>query len=159
MTDHGSSEPEGLSRHRLDGDAGQDASYAPSIVLLGEEAEEENRRRAARKAYDVAVYMRTEDVEVFGLCGDISEGGLFVTTHEELDQGTHVQLEVLLPDSSDEIILEAEVRWRREGTDEDGKVVPPGLGVKFLELDDEGREHIKQIVAAVEAASDRDTTG
>lgn len=136
-------------RHEL----GDELSYAPCIRLLGtsDTTDDDERRGGDRKSYDVAVYVRTDDDEIFGLCGDISDGGLFVTTREKLVTGTLVEVEILLPDSNEDFVVEAEVRWTRDEWDEASKVVP-GFGVRFLELTDEARERLETLMDAVEDA-------
>lgn len=138
---------------------GDELSYAPSIKLFADsEASSDERRGGDRMAYDVAVYVRTDDEEIFGLCGDISDGGLFVTTREKLVKGTLVEVELLLPDSDEALVVEAEVRWTRDEWDEASKVVP-GFGVRFIELTDEERARLEQVMEAVlahEAEAERD---
>jgi uncharacterized protein (TIGR02266 family) len=148
--DDTTSEPEVVPKVKISGGDGDDATYAPYINLFGGEIEEDGgeRRGTDRLAYDVAVYVRNDEHEIVGLCGDISPGGLFVTTREHIPRGSLVELEVLLPDSDEALTLEAEVRWTREQWDEESKVVP-GLGVKFIDVTDDDRESISRIIEAV----------
>lgn len=140
-------------RLRVSGSAGDEVSYAPNIRLFAEQVADDERRRNDRLSYDVAVYVRTDDEEILGLCGDISDGGLFVTTRERLIQGTLVELELLAPDSDEEFVLEGEVRWTRDEWDIDSRVVP-GFGVKFLDLTDDDRARLDKIIEAISAADD-----
>ncbi|MCK5799179.1 MAG: TIGR02266 family protein, partial [Deltaproteobacteria bacterium] len=79
-----------------------------------------------------------------GFTNDISEGGVFVTTHQLLPIGTEVEIEVSFADvGGPSVKARAVVRWIR---DEDAGEGDPGLGVNFLDLDDEIRTWIQRFV-------------
>lgn len=68
-----------------------------------------------------------------GLTMNISEGGVFVATHQLLEPGSLVGLHLELPNHGARIMTLGEVRWSRAYTGDDD--VPPGLGIKFIGLD------------------------
>jgi uncharacterized protein (TIGR02266 family) len=147
-----------LPQLRIPSELGNDVSYAPSIMLFGSAASDgedgdDERRIRARKEYHVAVYVHYDDEEFIGLCGDISDGGLFVASSRILPRSSLVDLEFLMPDSHDEFILEAEVRWVRE-RDDDNDTVAPGFGVRFLDVSDTDRAVLDRVIAAAEEGSE-----
>jgi len=90
-------------------------------------------------------------VESFGQllrqhASDISEGGIFLATPAPPPVGAPVSLVIRLPDGSPPIRGEGQVAWRR-AKDEDGDR-PAGAGIRFLRLDERGRELIRLLVAA-----------
>jgi len=68
-----------------------------------------------------------------GWSGDISQGGIFLATHEVLDKGTQIKLKFKLP-TGRQIIALGEVVWVKEFN----QLVPdqtPGMGIRFVGLD------------------------
>lgn len=150
VEDNEAASPDDQPEVRISGEMGDEASYAPSIMLFAEtsgEAAEDERRREARRAYDVAVYVHHDGEEFVGLCGDVSEGGLFVATHDAPPKGSLIELEFLMPDSDEEFRLEAEVRWVRKEWDEEARVAP-GFGVRFIDLSDKDRARLDRVLEA-----------
>ena len=85
-----------------------------------------------------------EDVLVEGaqLCSsmDISEGGLFISAMQHFEKDNVVQ--VGIPVKGEKIMVKAQVRHCQPGV---------GLGVMFIDLDDEQRAEIKELVENIEA--------
>lgn len=83
---------------------------------------------------------------------DVGEGGLFLKTEFPLDPGTrfgcrfHVGSELLL--------AEGEVAWIRNGPPESDP--PPGMGVRFVAVNPEDSERLRQFVLGIEADPDSD---
>ena len=75
-----------------------------------------------------------------GLSGDISEGGVFVSTYRDLAAGSLVELEFALPGSDAPVHAKGDVRWHRDGSAE----APPGVGIAFDELSPEHRKLIQR---------------
>jgi uncharacterized protein (TIGR02266 family) len=73
-----------------------------------------------------------------GLSGDISEGGLFLSTYRPLFVGVAVDVEFTLPGTERAIHARGEVRWIREHSEE----LPRGLGIAFEQLSEEDRNEI-----------------
>ncbi len=67
---------------------------------------------------------------------NISTGGLFITTEEPLRTGTRMVVRFELPNRH-RVIAVSRVCYTRKGT---------GLGVEFLNLDDEDREEIEAYI-------------
>jgi uncharacterized protein (TIGR02266 family) len=81
-----------------------------------------------------------------GLTMNISEGGVFVATHEILSVGSLVALHLELPRERRIMVL-GEVRWSRAYTGDDD--VPPGLGIKFVGLDLESLASIRRFMTTI----------
>lgn len=74
---------------------------------------------------------------------NISLGGIFITTEEAIKQGTRMVVRFELPNKH-RVIAVTRVRYARKGI---------GLGVEFLNLDDEDREEIKELIAALKQSA------
>lgn len=104
-----------------------------------------DKRDEDRHKLIVGVTMESDSHVYRGLSGDISEGGLFVATPELLPVGTPVDLQFSLPGIEEPVSLTGEVRWHRETLDPEHDVVP-GVGVRFLYLNDEERGLIESFL-------------
>jgi uncharacterized protein (TIGR02266 family) len=100
--------------------------------------EEEEQRSSKRISIAVELHLASDSHFFSGLSGDISEGGVFVSTYRALAQGSLVDLEFSLPGSDRPLHARGEVRWHRDATPD----VPPGVGISFDELSDDDREII-----------------
>jgi hypothetical protein len=83
-----------------------------------------------------------EDVLVDGtrLCTstDISEGGLFVSAIQFFEEGSIV--EVTIPFGQERITVKAQVKYCQTGI---------GIGIMFIDLDDEQKAKLKRLVASI----------
>jgi uncharacterized protein (TIGR02266 family) len=87
----------------------------------------------------------TSDSNVFtGFSTNLSEGGLFVATHNLLPVGTPVDLTFTLPGNT-RVSVRGEVRWTREIDDRVPDVFP-GVGVRFVELTPQASEALHRFV-------------
>lgn len=98
----------------------------------------EEHRASQRVAVAVEIDLASDSQFFSGLSGDISEGGLFLSTYRSLPVGSVVDLEFSLPGSEAPLRARGEVRWLREHAT--GQ--PRGVGIAFDELADEDRESI-----------------
>ena len=88
-----------------------------------------------------------EDKESFvdAYTEDLSDGGLFVSTGNPLEQGEQFLLTLQLPDLPDPMKIKCEVVWARaEGEETDS---PNGMGVKFIEITQEDKKTLKKYLA------------
>lgn len=92
-------------------------------------------RATPRTSLVVELHLASDSHFFSGLSGDISEGGVFVSTYRELATGTPVDLEFSLPGSDRVVKAKGEVRWHRNASEG----APPGVGIAFDELSDEDR--------------------
>lgn len=104
-----------------------------------------NRRDEPRVGVRVGVTMTSDSNLYVGFADNVSEGGLFVATHELLPIGTTLELEFCLPDDEVPIHSTAEVRWHRTASDPKNGVLP-GFGACFVEIDAADRERVEEFV-------------
>lgn len=108
------------------------AEMRPTVPEVVPEVE---HRAAPRTSLVVELHMASDSHFFSGLSGDISEGGVFVSTYRDLATGTLVDLEFSLPGSERVVKAKGEVRWHRSASPD----VPPGVGIAFEDLGDEDR--------------------
>jgi uncharacterized protein (TIGR02266 family) len=102
------------------------------------------RRTCRRVAVEVDVSMHTEHNFYAGLSRDLSEGGLFIATMENLPVGTELDVVVSLPEHPP-IRARGRVRWVREHN-QFNQDFHPGVGVQFVELADSDRRAIERFL-------------
>lgn len=104
-------------------------------------------RRSEPPAFvKVDMTLTSESNFFVGFAGDISEGGIFLATHDLLPLGTEIDIECHLPDDDSPMRLSAKVRWHRplEALNKD---VPAGFGAEFEELNEDDCERLQRFVA------------
>jgi uncharacterized protein (TIGR02266 family) len=84
---------------------------------------------------------------------DISLSGIFIEMPSPLKEGVTLQLKFELQDGSPAINGLGQVVWRREIAHSDDR--PPGIGIRFLELDPASRNTVEQAVKARGVAPSR----
>lgn len=109
------------------------------------------RRRTPRAIAYLCIDLCSRDAMWTGLTMNISEGGVFVATHEILPVGSVVALHLELP-RSNRIMCLGEVRWTRGYTNNDD--VPPGMGIRFVGLDLDSAAAIRAFVLSTLEAFD-----
>ncbi len=111
---------------------------ARRAAALRQRAVNELRARP-RLPVAVDVSMETESNFYMGLTENLSEGGLFLATYDDIRVGTELDLHLTLPGRR--ITARGVVRWTREYSrfTED---VPPGVGIQFLGLAAEDQQAI-----------------
>jgi uncharacterized protein (TIGR02266 family) len=78
-----------------------------------------------------------------GFTEDISEGGLFISTHCPPVVGCRIEIAVKLAEG-EPMVLAGEVAWHRgQGTDLDG------CGVRFVDLTDQQVENLKSLLQSI----------
>lgn len=92
----------------------------------------DNRRSQQRFGVDLDVSISSEHNFYAGFVENISGGGVFVATHLLKPIGSVIELSITLPDSVT-VTARGEVRWVRDYNESSD--VPPGMGVRFVELD------------------------
>jgi uncharacterized protein (TIGR02266 family) len=79
-----------------------------------------------------------------GFAENLSVGGIFVATHKILPVGEVLMLAIRLPGLARPIEGAGEVRWVRDCSE--GSNVPPGLGLRFVEIAPGGLEAIQRFL-------------
>lgn len=117
-------------------------AVAASVPSEGTEAE---RRRAPRVLVDFEVDCASEDNYLFAYITDISATGIFVRTTTPEQPGTHLNLRLLAEDDAC-LEVEGEVIWvnpYRPGTPDN---LHPGMGIRFVHLDNELRDRMFELI-------------
>ncbi len=104
------------------------------------------RRRAPRVLVDLEVDYASEENYLFAYITDISETGIFVRTTTPEPPGTNLNLRFKPDDEGPSIEIEGKVIWvnpYRPGTPDN---LHPGMGIRFVDLDDELRDRLLELV-------------
>lgn len=104
----------------------------------------DDRRRATRVLVDLEVDYASEDNYLFAYITDISATGIFVRTLAPEPPGTHLNLR-FCPDGS-VFEVEGEVIWVnpfRPGAPDN---LHPGMGIRFVGLDDSLRIQLLELI-------------
>lgn len=102
------------------------------------------RRGDARYRVALEVGIASQHNFYGGLAEDLSAGGVFVATHRALPVGERVEVAIDVPECSYIVRGIGEVRWTRDYCSDSD--VPPGIGVKFLHLEEGGAETIRRFL-------------
>jgi len=74
----------------------------------------------------------------FGLSGDVTQGGVFISTYLAFPVGSVIELEFSLPDAGATLRACGEVRWIRESSAKGA----PGIGLGFENTSAEDRRRL-----------------
>ena len=103
-----------------------------------------DRRAHQRATLKTSVHFGSESNFYTGFTQDISAGGLFVATHNVVPLGTLFDLEFSIPDQGPPIKAQGEVRWAAEYNP--ASDCSPGLGLRFVDLNEQDRARIENWV-------------
>jgi uncharacterized protein (TIGR02266 family) len=106
------------------------------------------RRCAPRVLVDLEVDCTSEDNYLFAYVTDISATGIFVRTTTPEQAGTHLNLRFPVEDT-ELLEVEGEVIWvnpYRPGTPDN---LHPGMGIRFINLDNELRDRLFELIRRV----------
>jgi uncharacterized protein (TIGR02266 family) len=118
------------------------------VVTAPTHISDAERRRAPRVLINIEVDYALEDNYLFAYITDISATGIFVRTTTPEQPGTHLNLR-FSPDDTDpssQIDCEGEVIWvnpYRPGTPDN---LHPGMGIRFVGIDDELRRQLLELI-------------
>ena len=110
------------------------------------EVVDSDRRAAPRVLVDLEVDYASEDNYLFAYITDISETGIFVRTTTPEPPGTLLNLRFRPDDASPQIELEGKVIWVNPYRPGAADNLHPGMGVRFVDLDDEIRDRLLELV-------------
>jgi uncharacterized protein (TIGR02266 family) len=116
-----------------------DAGHAVAAVA-------DDRRRAPRVFVDLEVDYASEDNYLFAYITDISATGIFVRTTSPEQPGTLLNLRFAAGPDGESIECEGEVIWinpYRPGTPDN---LHPGMGIRFVGIDDELRDRLLELI-------------
>jgi type IV pilus assembly protein PilZ len=119
----------------------------------------DDRRRHERLRVDLEVDYRAADTFLFAYITDISVMGIFICTAAPEAPGTRLNLRFSHP-AGDAFELEGEVIWINPPPAgellDDGEAHFPGMGVRFVDLDDEQRGRVLDLVRTFAYLADPD---
>ena len=101
-------------------------------------------RECDRVDVEADITFFSEDNFYQGFSENISEGGLFVVTYLPRKCGDVITVRFTLPGIEHTLEARAEVRWVRAGIAD--RHLPPGLGVRFLDLSQADRAIVERFV-------------
>jgi len=101
-------------------------------------------RRANRLQHELLVAYRSMDGFITDWAVNISRGGIFINTRNPLAVGTTVRLIISLPDTAFPFELNGRVARVAEFNNPSNQV--PGMGIEFVDVDDEKRARIERFV-------------
>jgi uncharacterized protein (TIGR02266 family) len=122
---------------------GPKVKEAPAAVPVP--VSDTERRRAPRVLVDLEVDYASEENYLFAYITDISATGIFVRTTTPEAPGTHLNLRFASEDSGP-IEIEGEVIWvnpYRPGAPDN---LHPGMGIRFVSLDNELRDRLLELI-------------
>ncbi|NCQ60907.1 MAG: hypothetical protein GW913_09610 [Myxococcales bacterium] len=102
-------------------------------------------RGGPRTSVEANIGATTQSNFYVGFSGEVSEGGVFLSTYEVLTRGTHVQMLVTLPGGF-EFAAPGVVRFVRDPMDFNADS-EPGMGVQFEGLDAKARQLVMRFIA------------
>ena len=120
-----------------------------------------DRRRAAdrrvhtRVLVDIEVDYKCEDTFLFAYITDISAMGIFIRTNAPEPPGTRLNLR-FTPPGGGQLNLEGRVMWVNPFRPGSYDNLNPGMGIQFVDLTPQQREHIVNLVRTFAYLSDDD---
>ena len=105
-------------------------------------------REKARYGVDLAVTVNSEHNFYAGFIENMSVGGVFMATHLLKPLGEMMELTIYLPGREHPVRARGEVRWVREFNEASN--VPPGMGIRFVEVDSDSVHAIDEFLGSRE---------
>jgi len=106
--------------------------------------QEQKRREDPRVDVDLEVQYRTAQEFTAAYAKNISGGGVFIRTQQPLPLNSEVQVRFTLPGVSRPFVVRGLVVWTNPYPSRSS--FPPGMGIKFMELEPEAKEIIARFV-------------
>lgn len=106
----------------------------------------DDSRQHDRIRYGMRVEFRTASSFLIAYSVNLSRGGLFLETEEQLPLGSEIDLQLNVPGSTP-LEVTGKVTWHRPEADADG---PAGMGVQFQEISELAGEVIDDLVTGYE---------
>lgn len=116
---------------------------------MGDKDPVTNHRNEPRLPAEVKVDYRTIGSFMTDYAENISQGGLFIRTSLPLPVGERVRLRLMLPDGDAPFALDGVVKW--VSTIREKEQHPAGMGVEFVDFDQEVQDKLAALVKAYEA--------
>jgi uncharacterized protein (TIGR02266 family) len=111
----------------------------------GEARDKPARREHDRFMVDLDVTVTSEHNFYAGFVENMSAGGIFIATHQLKPAGSKLEFSVNLPGSEKPVRGMGVVRWVRVYNETSN--TPPGMGIKFEQIDAESVQAIEAFLA------------
>jgi len=108
-------------------------------------SDDTERRHGDRRPVTLVVDYEGADDLVGDYTENLSEGGTFVHTERDFENGTRIRLLLSFPGLLKPLALEGVVRWSRR---DDGEA---GVGIEFDDHDEETKSRLERVVKAINA--------
>lgn len=133
---HAESDAEALDDEDLRGEA--------KILSIPPGSGADHHREHSRFTVDLDVTVGSDHNFYAGFAENLSAGGVFIATHKLKPAGSTIELSVNLPEG---VTIKAvgQVRWIRVFNEHSD--TPPGMGVRFLEIDDSSVAAISEFLS------------
>lgn len=103
-------------------------------------------RKHSRVPLEMEVeYMNGETMKR-GVTINISRGGLYIKSDKPLEEGKFTVVKFVLEKEKVPLELQARVVWRNEGVESGKMKKPTGMGLEFVEKDEEKNRVVKEFV-------------
>ena len=126
----------------LESDALRSEATIRSMVPEAE-ADSGHRLEHSRFSVDLDVTIGSDHNFYAGFAENLSAGGVFIATHKLKPVGSTIELTITLPEG--QFRARGEVRWIRVFNEQSD--TPPGMGVKFEDLDPAAVQAIQSFLA------------
>jgi uncharacterized protein (TIGR02266 family) len=127
-------------------------AVAQRVKKMTERATDFSLRKEPRVSNMLPVVFKLGDKFIKGSLGNMSTWGLFIRTDSPLNPGHKFSLKLDLPGIKDPLKLKCEVVWNR--TKAEGPHRPPGMGIKFRDIDMKEYRTLKQYIKEQGAAEE-----
>lgn len=114
------------------------------FTRLDPEPDAESRRAHSRHGVDLDVSIGSDHNFYGGFAENLSAGGIFVATHMLKPVGEIIEFTIHLPGCPTPVRGHGEVRWIRDYNERSN--VPPGMGIKFVDLEPGSIETIERFL-------------
>ncbi|MFO0565139.1 MAG: PilZ domain-containing protein [Polyangiaceae bacterium] len=122
----------------------RERSEEATIRQLSAGPSADNRRTHSRFSVELDVSLSSDHNFYAGFTENLSAGGIFVATHALKPAGAMMEFCIFLP-TGGAIRGKGEVRWVRNY--HEGNDLPPGMGIRFVELEPGCLELIETFLA------------
>jgi type IV pilus assembly protein PilZ len=118
-----------------------------------------DRREAPRVLLDLEVDYECEDTYLFAYITDMSALGIFIRTNNPEPVGTRLHLRFTLPSAQKPLAVEGVATWINPYRPGDLNNISPGMGVRFVNLDEESHGRIVDLIRTIAYLDSDETEG
>jgi len=108
-----------------------------------------DRRQSPRILVDLEVDYRCEDTFLFAYITDMSALGIFIRTNAPEPEGTRLHLRFTPPGEHSPLAVEGRVVWVNRFRPGDITNLNPGMGIKFVDIDQPLRKRVVELVRKI----------